>query len=300
MSRLLVMTWFWQQEGGRAQFKPEHVNIWAAMMRRHCTLDIELACVTHLPEGIDPSIRIITPPSFYDGLTTSRWKDGRPSCYRRLSMFSPDAAELFGAERFASMDLDVVIGGNIDSILDRAEDFVMCGPSSKGRRWIYNGSLVMMNAGARRCVYDDFSPEMAEIASRKFVGSDQAWIAYALGPGEAIWTEDHGVTRWNGKRSGPMMFFPGHIKPWGAIEDGFVGEHYRLDFGRSGVILGEQAHVWDDLRDKAPRKPEVVIAMPKAARAYRGGEVTAIAESMSHARALARMHGVEYPIVCGG
>lgn len=298
MSRLLVMCWLWRQDGGRAAFKPEHVAIWAAMLRRHCTLDIEIACVTDLP-GIDPSVRVIEPPGFYDDLKTTRWRGGRPSCYRRLSLFAPHAAELFGAERFVSMDLDVVIGGNIDSILDRREDFVICGPSQVGDRWLYNGSMMMMDAGARPCVYNDFSPEGAEQASRRFVGSDQAWIAYSLGAGEAIWTAEDGVVRWNGNHSGPMMFFPGTIKPWNTIAHPFVGEHYRLDQGRKGLILGEKPHVWDDVDRSIGHGPfDSIIALPKAARVWKG-RIDAVAEDMRHAKLLARMMGVEQPIICG-
>lgn len=299
MSRLLVMTWFWRQDGCRTLFKPEHVNIWAAMLRRHCTLSIEIACVTDLPEAIDPGIRIIEPPGFYDNLKTSRWRGGRPSCYRRLAMFRRDAADLFGAERFVSMDLDCVIGGNIDSILDRPDDFVICAPSNVGSRWIYNGSMMLMTAGARAKVYDDFTPAKAEQASRQFVGSDQAWIAYALGAGESTWGPDDGVVRWNGNRSGPLMFFPGTVKPWNVIADPFVGEHYRLDGGRKGIILGEKPHVWDDVDRSIGHGPfDAVIALPKAARVWKG-RIDQIAEDMGHAKRIARMMGVEQPFVCG-
>jgi hypothetical protein len=299
MSRLLVMTWLWRQEGGRATFKPEHVNIWAAMVRRHCTLPIEIACVTNEAEGIDPSIRIIAPPGFYDDLKTSRWRGGRPSCYRRLAMFRSDAAEIFGAERFVSMDLDCVIGGNIDSILDRPEDFVICGPSQEGPRWLYNGSMMMMDAGARPCVYDDFTPEAAEEASRRFVGSDQAWIAHSLGGGEATWTADHGVVRWNGDRSGPLMFFPGSINPWNALAHPFVGEHYRLDVAKSALILGDKAHVWGDVERAKDQGPfDLIIALPKPARLW-NGRLDHVAEDMRHAQLIARMMGADQPVICG-
>lgn len=298
MSRLLVMTWLWDQPEGRCRFTAQHVNIWAAMIRRHCSLDIELACVTDMPEGIDPSIRIIAPPPFHQGLKTSRWKDGRPSCYRRISLFSPDAAAIFGAERFVSMDLDVVIGGNIDAIWDRPEDFVINGPSSKGRRFRYNGGMLLMTAGSRRVVYDEFTPAKAEEASRRFVGSDQAWISFSLGDGEAIWTEADGVVRFNGNRSGPMMFFPGNVKPWQRIQEPFVAEHYRLEGGKSGIIMGDHAKLWDDLRAIGRREFDFIIACPKAARAW-GGPVSAIAEDVGHARALARMLGVDSALEAG-
>lgn len=295
---LRVLTWYWRQPGGRTTFEPLHVNLWAAMVRRHCTLDIELACVTNIPDGIDPSIRIIEPPAFHDDLQTSRWRGGRPSCYRRLSMFRPDAADIFG-ERFVSMDLDVVIGDNIDAILSRDDDIILCGPSQQGSRWVYNGSILMMTAGCRPRVYEDFTPEGAEEASRRFVGSDQAWLAHSLGRGEAIWTPQDGVVRWGQAQSGAMMFFPGHVKPWNAIAHDFVGRHYRLDGGRSGMILGRRKSVWDEAKAAlGKQKFDSVIALPQVAEMW-PGRVDAVAEDIRHAQFLARMLGVDQPVVCG-
>lgn len=296
--KLTALTWLWSQPGGRAQFTAMHVNIWAAMVRRHCTLDIELACVTATPEGIDPSVRIITPPGEWEGLQTTRWKGGRPSCYRRIAMFRPDAAGIFG-KRFACMDLDVVIGGNIDDILCRHEDFVICGPSREGNRWIYNGSLMLMTAGCRSTVYKKFTPAKAEEASRRYVGSDQAWIAYALGRGEATFGPGDGVVRW-GQGPGAMMFFPGHIKPWDVIGDPWVAEHYRADGGCSGLILGAKPSVWDEAKQALSSGPfDKVIALPHAAQRW-PGKVDAVAKDMAHAGMLARMLGVDRPMVCGG
>ena len=51
-----------------------------------------------------------------------------------------------------------------------------------------------MNTGARRQLWNDFDPETTPqiIQPRKdaieLVGSDQAWIAHKLGPGEATFT----------------------------------------------------------------------------------------------------------------
>lgn len=295
---LRVLTWLWTQPGGRTSFTAMHVNIWAAMVRRHCTLDIELACVTDTPEGIDPSIRIIKPPGDFSGVQTAAWRNGRPNCYRRLAMFGPDAKRLFG-RRFVSMDLDLVIGANIDHILGRGEDFVICSPSRQGGRYLYNGSMMLMNAGARPQLYDRFSPEEAEYASSRFVGSDQAWIAHVLGPGEATWGPDDGVVKWGQARDGAMMFFPGHIKPWDAIGNDWVAQHYRMDGGRRGLILGRKANVWDEARAALDEGDyDGVIALSQTAERW-PGRVDAIAESPLHAEYLARMLGFDCPRLCG-
>lgn len=298
MKPLTVLTWLWNQNGGRATFTATNVNIWAAMIRRHCRLNIELACVTDMPDGIDPAIRIIGPPGEFEGLQTARWKAHRPSCYRRLSMFRRDAAKLFGAERFVCMDLDVVIGGRIDRILDREEDFMICPPSTAGKRWRYNGSMMLITAGCRPRVYEDFTPARAEEASTQFVGSDQAWLGYILGPGERTWDACDGVTRWPEK--GKMMFFPGSVKPWDALGDEWVAEHYRMSGSKRGLILGRNGRVWDDARAAIARGIKGPVIALEAAASQWPGRVDAVARDMPHAHALARMLGVAQPVVCGG
>lgn len=296
--KLRIITWLWTQPGGRTAFSAMHVNIWAAMIRRHCTLDIELACVTDMPEGIDPSIHIIKPPTDFAAVQTAAWRNGRPNCYRRLAMFGPNAGRLFG-RRFVCMDLDVVIASNIDRILGRDEDFVICGPSKKGARWLYNGSMMLMNAGARPQLFDRFTPDEAELASSRFVGSDQAWIAHVLGPGEATWGEADGVTKWPHGQPGAMMFFPGSVKPWDAIGNPWVAEHYRMDAGRRGLILGTKRNVWDEARAALDEgEYDGVIALPQTAEKW-PGKVDAVAQSPLHAQYLARMLGFDEPRLCG-
>ncbi len=295
---ITVLTWLWQQPGGRTTFTDMHVNIWAAMIRRHCTLPIRIACVTDMPDGIDPSIRIIKPPGEWEGLQTSRWKGGRPSCYRRLSMFRPDAGRIFG-KRFVCMDLDCTIGANIDAILSREEDFIICSASQQGARWAYNGSMMMTNAGARPELYERFTPEEAEIASTRFVGSDQAWIAHVLGKGEATFGPHDGVVRWGSANQGSIMFFPGHVKPWDVLADPWVGQHYRLAEGRSGLVLGRSRNVWDEARQAlCERDYDGVIAMTQTADLW-PGQVDAVADNLPHAHALARMLGLDDLRLCG-
>ncbi|KQX18414.1 MULTISPECIES: hypothetical protein [unclassified Sphingomonas] len=297
--KLTILTWLWRQPQSRTSFTAMHVNIWAAMVRRHCTLDIEIACVTDMPDGIDPSIRIITPPGEFVGLQTRRWRGQRPNCYRRLAMFRSDAAGIFG-ERFVCMDLDVVIAGNIDAILDRPEDLVICGPSQEGPRWRYNGSMLLMTAGARPHVYDDFSLAGAEEASRLFVGSDQAWLGYALGPGEATWSIADGVTRASDSEMGRIRFYPGHVKPWDELADAWVSEHYRMTGGRHGLVLGQKRAVWDEAREAMARdRFDGVIAYPAAAEKWHG-PVDAIVESKAEVATFARMLGFDRLTVCGG
>lgn len=232
---LTVMTWLWKQPNGRENYTAEMVNVWAAMVRRNLTLDHEIACVTDDATGIDPSIRIIEPPRDFEGVKIPTWGDALPQCLRRLSMFRPDAADIFG-ERFVNMDLDCVIGESLDPLFDIDADFCMYRGTSGKRP--YNGSMLLMTAGARPQVYEDFSVEGAAYAGRMFVGSDQAWISHCLGWGERTWGDEHGVLWWgNRKREirGPkrVMFFPGFPKPWhvpkGDPEFEWINRHRQIE-----------------------------------------------------------------------
>jgi hypothetical protein len=293
-----VISWLWNQVGGRTAFTATHVNIWAAMVRRHCTLDIRLSCVTDTPDGIDPSIRIIKPPGEFVGLETARWRKGKPNCYRRISMFRRDAGRIFG-KRFVAMDLDCVIGANIDALLSLPNDFVICSPSQQNHRYVYNGSMIMMTAGARPQVYERFTPQEAEIASARYVGSDQAWIGHVLGRGERTFGPGDGVVRWGAAPEGKIMFFPGNVKPWDAIGHPWVSQHYRLDGGRTGLVLGRRPSVWKEAQAALNgHQVDGVIAFTQTAQHW-PGQVDAIADNMPHAQSLAKMLGFDNLMLCG-
>lgn len=229
---LTVLTWFWRQDRSRAAYRAKHVNIWASMVRRNLSLPHRIACVTDIPEGIDSSVEIIPPPGDFLDIKNPRWTNGRPQCYRRLSMFRRDAAKIFG-ERFVCMDLDCVIGGPLDPLFDRKEALVLYRGTQDDRP--YNGSMMLIRAGCRPQVFETFNQDNALISGAQFCGSDQAWLAHCLGWGEATWDESDGVYWFGGKyrkqghREPPrVLFFPGSTKPWtAAIFDGFTRAHYQ-------------------------------------------------------------------------
>lgn len=211
---LTVLAWLWQQDGGRASYTAENVNIWASMVDRHLTMPHRIACVTRHTEGLDGGIDVICPPGDFEDVRIGTWPEHMPQCLRRIAMFRPDAAEIFG-ERFVSMDLDCVIGGPLDPLFDRPEDIVLY-RGTNGKR-PYNGSALMMTAGARPQVYTRFTPLAAAQAGQQFLGSDQAWVSHVLGPGEATWGTEDGVHVWGSRKNvgkPRVMFFLGNPKPW--------------------------------------------------------------------------------------
>ena len=234
---LTIMTWYWRQSDNKCEYSPQCVNTWAAMMRRHLTIPHRLVCVTDHPEGIE--IDTIPLPKQFDKIRSHKWDEakGAPQCYRRLTLFSPDAAQIFGAGRFVSMDMDCVVTANIDHLFQRDDDFIMFQGTAAKRP--YNGSMVMMTAGARTQVYERMQSDgmaLVNAAQEKYLGSDQAIISYVLGPGEAVWGKDEGVYFWSPKfkrtyQSRPpgnmsLLFFPGYPKPWQALEYPYIRHHW--------------------------------------------------------------------------
>lgn len=219
-----VVCWLWRPTTPkyRSAFKAEHVNIFRNMIERHLHVPHEVVCITDMPKGIDERVRII--PLWDDHVSVPSPHGGfSPSCYRRLKAFSPEMAEVIGP-RFISMDLDVVIVDDITGLLTREEDFIIWG--SVLRTTPYNGSMWMMNAGARKRVWEEFDPNVSPVLTRKagYHGSDQAWMSYCLGKGETQWTpESDGVYAFRSdlkKRryvlpdDAKIVFFQGHNDPW--------------------------------------------------------------------------------------
>jgi len=234
---LTFVCWKWKGPAGyRSTFAPATVNVLAGMLKRHYHGPHELVCVTDDAAGIDPAIRIVPLWPDHSELPSPHGR-GYPSCYRRLRMFSAEAAQWFGP-RFVSMDLDVVITGDITPLFANDLDIKLYGDVAL--RTPYNGSLIQLRAGSRRQVWDTFDPVESPKRTLKMgmVGSDQAWIAAALGPGEAKWGQHDGVHsfRCHIARAGyqlpanaRMVIMHGAVDPWSqqAQMISWIRKHYR-------------------------------------------------------------------------
>ena len=185
------VTWKWNAEHWKkpTAYTAEHVNVLFSMLQRHYRAPFEMVCITDDPGGIRPEIR-----------TLPIWNDfqkmGR--CWRRLRLFSGEMRELIGP-RFVSIDLDTVIVKDITSLFSAQVPFKIWG--EYWRKTPYCGSLMMMDAGARGFVWDQF-PEMRgdyepNAFGRMPYGSDQDHITRCLFPFEDIWTIEDGIHNFN-------------------------------------------------------------------------------------------------------
>lgn len=228
---LTILGWLWQDKYCKAQYEVAHVNTWCRMLHRNLTIPHEFKLVTDQPDAnYDPLIKPVPIWDDWRHVSNPRWPRSKPQCYIRLKAFSEEARELIG-ERFVSIDLDCLVLENLDSLFSREEDFLIyhrhVPPERRDVLNVYQGSMWMMTAGARKQVWEDFKGESSAKLASQFMGSDQAWIRYKLGPDEKGWTEKDGVYSFASHiKSNPMryrnecprgarlIFFQGGDKPW--------------------------------------------------------------------------------------
>ncbi len=220
---LSVVTFLWKPSPGyRSKFTAKNVETLARMVKRNLLLDHRFICITDEPDAITAKgIEVFTLwPDFAHLRNPSGTKN--PSCYRRLRLFAANVGEWLG-ERFVCLDLDCVITGDLTPLWAREDDFVIWKSTTPGN--FYNGSMFMMDAGARPEVWRDFDPVISpmETKAARLYGSDQAWIAYRLGGKESTWSEEDGVYSMRnqiapGGSKLPMnariVFFHGKGDPW--------------------------------------------------------------------------------------
>jgi hypothetical protein len=221
MTPLSVICWKWFTHGYRTEFDSSHVNALREMVARHFARPHRFICVTNDTHGLSTQVEALSLPVDFADVQSPHGVD-HPSCYRRLRAFAPDADDLFGP-RFVSLDLDLVLVNDVTPLWDRSEDFVIWADGSPGT--VYNGSMFLLTAGARRQVWDRFdpltSPQQARAAGCR--GSDQGWVSYCLGPREATWGRQDGCYsyKWhvapNGRRlptNARVVNFHGVQKAW--------------------------------------------------------------------------------------
>lgn len=189
---LTVGCFKYEQPGYFKEFRSEYVNVLRRSIARHYRGPHEFVCITDDPAGLDDDVRVVPLPTRWLNVPSPRGS-GWPACYARLEMYDREWALRWLGPRFICLDIDVVVVDALEPVFDRPEDFVILRNAEPSR--VYGGGMVMMDAGARQRVFDEFDPDVSPAASQRdgLRGSDQAWIPHVLGPGEATWGPEHGV-----------------------------------------------------------------------------------------------------------
>lgn len=234
---LTVCCFRWKPVPGyRSTFGPETVNTLKKMVARHYPHPHRFVCITDDAAGIGKDIEIV--PLWPDhARVPSPLGAKRPSCYRRLKLFDPGIGKLLG-DRIVAIDLDCVITADVTPLWQRPEPIVLWGGTHQ--KTPYNGSMLLLTAGARPQAWTTFSPANSPRLARNagYYGSDQAWLSYCLGPNEARWTQADGVYsfRCDVEPKGicptdaRIVFLHGNKDPWSLgmkQRYPFIAEHYR-------------------------------------------------------------------------
>lgn len=228
-----IVLWKWKPtlvNSFRAGYTAEHVNIVAAMIRRAIPRDMlayRIICVTDDPAGITGAQCY----PLWDDLSDLTNASGHrlPSCYRRLKLYDPqvqDDLDISPGDRIVSLDLDVLVTGDLREVLQTPGDFVGWELRGAQHQRVLNGSFQMFTAGHLAFVWKSFipsvSPNLAHAAG--YMGSDQAWLSWHLA---SRLDDDVKGLKWPAIASYPLqtkiqglfeanrlVFFHGQEKPW--------------------------------------------------------------------------------------
>lgn len=162
---LVIVTWLWG-----TKYSPDYVTKLAAGARRHLKQPHRFLCITERERDI----------SFAAGIERHAIKDpeliGR-GCFVRLRLFEPEWQAKRGVDdRLVCIDLDTVITGPIDPLFDRPEPFVILQGANAKNPCPFNGSLMMLRAGAHSDVWSTFSMTAAIEAPHHEFPDDQGWL----------------------------------------------------------------------------------------------------------------------------
>jgi hypothetical protein len=161
-------------------------------VKRHLITPHEFAVITDKPHAFDGDKNIRAIPI---NLATHVHN----TCFVRFFTFHPDGAEIFG-ERMFQIDLDTLIVGQLDPLVERDEDLVMWrnpsripwrDPKMKGRPF-YNTSFVLHRCGTRPKLWEFGTIQPKE---RPAFRDDQWALSEMLGPDNPYWDGNDGIYR---------------------------------------------------------------------------------------------------------
>lgn len=161
---LHVVTWIWGDKYGLEDIRKLKAGVTRHLEQQHTFL-------------------VARPPPEDDLLTTIK------GCFCRLRMFDPQWQASMGiqdGDRIVCMDLDIVIVGSLDPLFNRAERFTILQGANAANPCPFNGSLMMLRAGAHPEVWSDFSIGQALLIPFFEFPDDQGWLHHKL-PNASGW-----------------------------------------------------------------------------------------------------------------
>lgn len=179
-----------------------------------CFTDHPFAPCTAASGGVPVDLRRIWPCPVGD-----RGRPEQGQCWRRLRAFSPDMLPILGP-RFVSIDLDCVVVGDLTPLFNQPDADLVMWANQAAPGTPYNGSMWLHRTGSLPIIWQSFDPATSPqtCIEHGFIGSDQAWISYVMGPDLPKWTMADGVHHYGKHCQGHLpanariVFAPGSEK----------------------------------------------------------------------------------------
>lgn len=220
---LTVVFWLWDDperpcRWGEA-YTVEDVERVAGQVQANLRIPHRFVCLTDNRAAFPRCEPYIKPLRLWPCPVGDRGRPEQGQSWRRLRAFSPDMLPILGP-RFVSIDLDCVVVGDLTPLFQQPDaDLVMwASPAAPGTP--YNGSMWLHRTGSLPIIWQSFDPETSPqtCLEHGFIGSDQAWISYVMGPDLPKWTMADGVHHY-GKHclehcpaNARIVFAPGKVK----------------------------------------------------------------------------------------
>ena len=159
------------------------------MVRRNLTIPHNFVCITDQKIG----------GMFTAGIPWEKHVPG--TVFVRLGMrqkgFDHWVADEAGIEvptRFLSLDIDMVVTGNIDHLITEEDRFWRNPNWPLPKRAFYQSSVQLFRPGAWHELYDEFDPEVTPTWCRdRFGGAEQAWLSEFLPWDLPYWSWRDGI-----------------------------------------------------------------------------------------------------------
>lgn len=167
---LHVITWLWGDK-----YPPHYVDRLRNSVARNLTLPHRVLVCT--PQKEDEHLTRI------------------PGCFARLRTFDLAWQAENGikpGDHILCLDLDMVVTGQLDGLVYRAEPFVILQGVNSANPCRFNGSVWMLRAGYRPDVWSDFSLAKAKEIGFYAFPEDQRWMEYMI-PDAGAWGPRDGV-----------------------------------------------------------------------------------------------------------
>jgi hypothetical protein len=221
---LSIVTWKWGN-----LYSTEDVAKLMAGCRRHMKQPFRFLVITDnlndYPEGAEPWA--IRDPALCD----------IKGCYARLRMFDPEWMAWHEVDRLLCLDLDLVVTGPLDALVDREEKFLIWLNANQSNPCRTNGSVMYLRVGCAPEVWSDFTVAKSAAVPYHEFPDDQNWINHKLpncagwncGPESGIWA--FGKRGWPKDNKLPegarIVAFPGARDPSQFTHLDWVKEHWR-------------------------------------------------------------------------